>query len=190
MSRYVAFLRAVNVGGRVVKMDQLRALFDAMKLKNVETFIASGNVLFDARTDDTDALERRIEKHLDAALGYEVLTFVRSPEEIAAAATYEPFGDPAALPPMHAMYVGFLKTRPSDGARETLLGYRTNIDDLHVRDREVYWRCVKSLGESLFTGALLEKTLGPATLRNVSTVRKLAAKVSRNGVEPHILRAP
>jgi uncharacterized protein (DUF1697 family) len=178
LSRYVAFLRAVNVGGRVVKMDQLRTLFETMKLKQVETFIASGNVLFDTRTDDTDALEQRIEKHLEKALGYTVLTFVRSPAEIAAAAAYEPFGDPAALPPMHAMYVGFLKTRPSDGARAKLLGYRTNIDDLQVREREVYWRCIKSLGESLVTGALLEKTLGPATMRNVSTVRKLAAKVS------------
>jgi uncharacterized protein (DUF1697 family) len=176
--RYVAFLRAVNVGGRVVKMDHLRTLFEAMKLKQVETFIASGNVLFDARITDTDALEKRIEKHLEQALGYEVLTFVRSPDEITAAAAYEPFGDPAALPPAHAIYIGFLKTKPSDDARQKLLAYRTKVDDLHVREREVYWRCVKSLGESLFTGALLEKTLGPATMRNVTTVRKLAAKVA------------
>lgn len=178
MPRYVAFLRAINVGGHVVKMEQLRALFEAAKLKRVETFIASGNVLFDARTDDTDALEQRIEKHLEKALGYTVLTFVRSPAEIAAAATYEPFGDPATLPPMHAMYVGFLKTRPSDGVRERLLGLRSHIDDLQVREREVYWRCIKSLRESLVTGAVLEKTLGPATMRNVTTVRKLAAKVA------------
>jgi uncharacterized protein (DUF1697 family) len=178
LARYVAFLRAVNVGGRVVKMDQLRRLFEAMKLQHVETFIASGNVLFDTRAADTDSLEARIENELKKALGYEVLTFIRSPAEIAAAATYEPFGDPTQLPPMHAMYVGFLKTKPSDGAREKLLGLRSHIDDLQVRDREVYWRCVKSLRESLVTGAVLEKTLGPATMRNVSTVRKLAAKVA------------
>ena len=178
MARYVAFLRAVNVGGHVVKMDQLRTLFEAMTFKRVETFIASGNVLFDARSDDAAALEQRIEKHLEKALGYEVLTFVRSPAEIVAAAMYEPFGDPAVLPPAHAIYVGFLKTNPSDEAQRKLLGYRTKIDDLHVREREIYWRCVKSLRESLVTGALLEKTLGPATMRNVTTVRKLAAKVS------------
>jgi uncharacterized protein (DUF1697 family) len=159
-------------------MDQLRTLFEAMKFKQVETFIASGNVLFDARADDAEALETRIEKHLERALGYEVLTFVRSPAEVAAAAAYEPFGDPAALPPAHGIYVGFLKTSPTDEARQKLLGYRTKVDDLHVREREVYWRCVKSLRESLFTGALLEKTLGPATMRNVTTVRKLAAKVA------------
>jgi uncharacterized protein (DUF1697 family) len=178
LARNVAFLRAVNVGGRVVKMDQLRALFEAMKFRHVETFIASGNVLFDARSDDAGALEQRIEQHLEKALGYQVVTFVRSPAEIVAAAAYEPFGDPAALPPAHAIYVGFLKSNPTDEARQKLLGYRTKIDDLHVREREVYWRSIKSLRESLFTGALLEKTLGPATMRNVTTVRRLAAKVS------------
>jgi uncharacterized protein (DUF1697 family) len=178
LPRYVAFLRAVNVGGRVVTMDRLRSLFDAMKFKQVETFIASGNVLFDARVADTDALEKRIEKQLAQALGYEVLTFVRSPAEILAAAAYEPFGDPAALPSAQGIYVGFLKTKPSEEARQKLLGYRSEIDDLQVRDREVYWRSIKSLRESTVTGALLEKTLGPATLRNVTTVRKLAAKVA------------
>jgi uncharacterized protein (DUF1697 family) len=178
LPRYVAFLRAVNVGGRVVKMDRLRTMFEGMKLRNVETFIASGNVLFDTRTADTDTLEQRIETQLERELGYEVLTFIRSPDEIAVAATYEPFGDPATLPPMHAMYVGFLKTRPSDGVREKLLSLRSHIDDLQLREREVYWRSVKSLRESLITGAVLEKTLGPATLRNVSTVRKLAQKLA------------
>jgi uncharacterized protein (DUF1697 family) len=176
--RYVAFLRAVNVGGRVVKMDRLRALFEGVRCKNVETFIASGNVLFDARTGDTTDLERRIEKHLEASLGYEVLTFVRTPAEVRAAATYEPFGDPSTLGPTHAIYVAFLKTEPSAEAREKLLSFRTQTDDLYVRGREVYWRAVKSLRESPFTGALLEKTLGPATMRNVSTVRKLATKLA------------
>jgi uncharacterized protein (DUF1697 family) len=178
VARYVAFLRAINVGGRVVKMEHLRSLFDSMKFTRVETFIASGNVLFDTRADDTDTLERRIETQLERSLGYEVLTFVRSPTEIAAAATFDPFGDPAGLPPLHAMYVGFLKNRPTNGAREKLRGYQTDIDALEVHDREVYWRRAKSVRDSLVTGALLEKTLGPATVRNVSTVRKLAAKVA------------
>ena len=178
MPRYVAFLRAVNVGGRVVKMDRLRTLFEALPLENVETFIASGNVLFDARSGDTAALERRIEKQLEAQLGYEVLTFVRTGAEVEAAAAYQPFGDLTTLGPTRAIYIAFLKTEPSEEARRKLVEYRTKTDDLHVRGREVYWRAVKSLRESLFSGALLEKTLGPATMRNVTTVRKLAAKLS------------
>jgi len=56
MTRYVAFLRAINVGGHNVKMDALRALFESMKLASVETFIASGNVIFETNRRDPAAL--------------------------------------------------------------------------------------------------------------------------------------
>ena len=74
MPKYFAFLRAINVGGHTVKMDYLRALFEALGFANVETFIASGNVIFETKSKDTNALQREIEKHLHQALGYEVAT--------------------------------------------------------------------------------------------------------------------
>ena len=84
MPRYIAFLRAINVGGHTVKMDALRELFEALGFEQVETFIASGNVIFETTETDTAALERRIETHLQAALGYAVATFLRSDAEVAA----------------------------------------------------------------------------------------------------------
>ena len=66
--RYVAFLRAINVGGHVVKMDRLRRIFESMRFRNVETFIASGNVIFEA-AGNADVLERRIEKGLAVGAG-------------------------------------------------------------------------------------------------------------------------
>ena len=74
MTSYVALLRAINITGRTIKMDRLRALFAELGLANVATFIASGNVLFDA-DGAAEALETRIEAHLQDALGYEVATF-------------------------------------------------------------------------------------------------------------------
>jgi uncharacterized protein (DUF1697 family) len=50
MPKHIAFLRAINVGGHIVKMDHLRRLFEALELAEVETFIASGNVIFEAAT--------------------------------------------------------------------------------------------------------------------------------------------
>ena len=91
MPRFVAFLRAINVGGHVVKMDQLRQLFEALGFAKVETFIASGNVIFEAKSKDTNALQRRIEKHLHQALGYEVVTFLRTLEELDKVANHRPF---------------------------------------------------------------------------------------------------
>jgi uncharacterized protein (DUF1697 family) len=77
--RYVAFLRAINVGGHIVKMDQLRKLFEGLRLANVETFIASGNVIFDCGAEDAQKLERRIEAHLQKSLGYPWRRFCARP---------------------------------------------------------------------------------------------------------------
>lgn len=174
--RYVAFLRAINVGGHTVKMDRLRALFEALGLAGVETFIASGNVIFASDDDDTGALERRIEAHLRQALGYEVATFIRTTDEVAAIAAHQPF--PPSATEGCALSVAFLPAAPDGEARDRLMAFRGEMDDFHVRGREVYWLCRSiRFSDSKFSGALLEKTLRmPATVRNVTTVRKLAAK--------------
>src|SRR5512137_351092 len=96
MPKYIAFLRAINVGGHTVKMDVLRQLFEALDFSNVETFIASGNVVFETRAASTRTLEKKIEQQLRAALGYEVATFLRTDVELAAIARYQPFS-PALL---------------------------------------------------------------------------------------------
>lgn len=173
MPRYVAFLRAINVGGHTVKMDPLRRLFETMGFANVQTFIASGNVIFDAALTDTGALERQIEDSLREALGYEVATFIRTTSEVAEIASCQPFNDAEG----HALYIAFLATPPGDEAAQKLLAFADEVDEFHITGREVYWLCRKKMSESAFSGALLEKTLGmQATLRNSTTVRKIAAR--------------
>ena len=175
MPRYVAFLRAINVGGHTVKMDRLRRLFEELGFKNVETFIASGNVIFDSPSRTPEALERRIERHLHKALGYEVATFIRSATDLAAIAEHEAF--PSADIEKCALYIGFSGSAPTEDACDKLVGSGTSIDEFHVNHREVYWLCRTSFGQSEFSGAKLEKTLGmPVTIRNVSTVKKLASR--------------
>lgn len=177
MQRYVAFLRAINVGGHTVKMDRLRALFAALDLAEVETFIASGNVSFLApEGEDPAALERRIEHHLRESLGYEVATFLRTPAQLAAIVAHRPFPE-SETEAAHALYVGFLGAPPSEDAARKLLAFRSGEDDFHVHGREVFWLARRKVSESAFSGAKLEKALGmAATLRNVTTVAKLAAK--------------
>jgi len=169
-----AFLRAINVGGHVVKMDKLRELFESLKLANVETFIASGNVIFDAAVKDTAALERRIETHLERALGYEVGTFIRSVEDVAAVATYEAF---APDPRMQVLSVIFLRAPLSRSAQDSLMTCCTDVDDFHVHGREAYWLCRTRTSDSKINGPRLGKAIGgPSTVRNITTVRKLAEK--------------
>src|ERR1051325_8283430 len=130
MQRYFAFLRAINVGGHTVKMDQLRTLFTALGFANVATFIASGNVIFEAPATDTQSLEAQIERHLVQALGYEVITFIRTAGELAAIAQYTPF--PPAEQGAHGLYISFLKAPLGDEVRQKLLALRTETDEFHV----------------------------------------------------------
>jgi uncharacterized protein (DUF1697 family) len=175
--RHIAFLRAINVGGHTVKMEHLRALFEALGFANVETFIASGNVIFDAPDRDASALEQRIERHLEQELGYEVATFLRTPAELAAAAAHTPTFPSGPVLEGQALSIGFLKAPLDEAAQQKLLGLRTEVDDFHARSRELYWACRVKVSESKVTGASLEKKLGMrTTVRNVTTVRKLAAK--------------
>src|SRR5208283_5358354 len=91
MPRYFAFLRAINVGGHVVKMEALRGHFEDMGLPGVETFIASGNVIFQAKSAKAADLEGKIERRLESVLGYPVATFLRTESELALIHAYQPF---------------------------------------------------------------------------------------------------
>ena len=179
MKRYVALLRAINVGGHTVKMDHLRNLFESIGFANVETFIASGNVIFGSNSGNPKTLAQMIEKHLQEHLGYEVKTFVRATSELAFVAAYKPFSTRELNKVGSVLYIGFLAESPSEQARQKLLSYCCETDDLHVSGREIYWLCRTKMGDSKFSGALLEKILGMrATFRNSTTVRKIAAKYS------------
>jgi uncharacterized protein (DUF1697 family) len=174
MPRYVGFLRAINVGGRIVKMDELRALFRGMKLAEVETFIASGNVLFTSPSTDVEALEARIEKHLGKALGYTSEIFLRTPAELAAIVALPPFPGSATA---HAVHVGFLRDTPTPGQVDAVTALRTDNDEFHVVGRELHWISRVRVSESTVSGPKIARALGgPTTLRNITTVRKLADK--------------
>ncbi len=163
-----------------MKMDHLRQLFESLGFSNVETFIASGNVVFKTASKNTAALEKKIAAHLRDALGFDVATFIRSDKELAAIAKYQPF-KPSALDKAVAFNVAFLTDALDNKSEQKLMALRTEIDNFHVHGREVYWLCRKKQSESTFSNAVLEKTLGvQSTLRGVNTIRKMAEKYGAN----------
>lgn len=175
--RFTAFLRAINVGGHTVKMAQLRVLFESLGLSNVTTFIASGNVIFETRQKHAHSLESKIERHLSGTLGYGVATFVRSLDEVADVASYRAFPHVDVSASGGTLYVGFLRTPPTREVQQKLLALRSDVDELHLHGRELYWLCHTKFRESAFSGALLEKALGMSmTLRNLTTVTRIATK--------------
>jgi uncharacterized protein (DUF1697 family) len=174
--RLFAFLRAINVGGRNVSMAELRRVFVGLRLKHVETFIASGNVIFESDATDIRALENEIEKRLLRALGYEVKTFVRTEGELAAIARYEPFKGPRRATAL-ALNVAFVSAPLVPAVNKLILALKTEIDDFQVQGREVYWLCQTRQSDSKFNNTRFEKLLETrATWRGMNTVRRLAAK--------------
>ena len=179
MPRHVAFLRAINVGGHVVKMDRLRQLFEALGFSGVATHIASGNVHFSARSAGARSLEAKIEAALETALGYEVATFLRTPAELAAIEAYEAF--PAAeAAASHGVYVGFLKEPLAADQVRLVEGLGTPNDVFAFHGREIHWLCRERSEKSIALPGKLEKSLRlRATFRNVTTVKALVAQWGR-----------
>lgn len=176
MPRYVAFLRAINVGGRTVKMDALRGLFESWGGTNVETFIASGNVVLDSSRRNAETAERAIEDHLRRALGYPVVTFLRTVPELAAIAAHAPFPQ-EEFDRGGTLYVALMKAAPGPSVRRAVAALRTDLDDFTIEGRELYWLRRSNLMQSIAAGPALEKVVGsPMTVRNVNTMRRLALK--------------
>jgi uncharacterized protein (DUF1697 family) len=177
MTRYIAFLRAINVGGHVVKMDALRRRFEEMGFTGVETFIASGNVVFKTEEGDPAALETRIAGELRQAFGYEVATFLRSANELAKVAGYPAFAEADAQAEGVTLFVGFLREALDEASQQKVMVFRTEVDEFVVHGREIYWLVRIRSSDSTFSLARLERGIGKqATFRNLTTIRKMAEK--------------
>ncbi len=170
MTRYVAFLRAINTPPRHVKMARLRAVFEALGFDNVATFIASGNVIFD--TDDDAHLGPRIEAALQAALGFEVPAFLRTAAEVIAVADRDAFptaGDEGRVE------VSLLAAVPQPQAARALEATASGSDRLAVIGREVFWWHVGPRGDSDHSEDRVVRMLGVLTTqRSLHTVQRIA----------------
>ena len=177
MPHYIAFLRGMNLGNRRITMDRLRGHFEELRFAEVTTFIASGNVIFSSKSADPRKLTEQIQQHLGKSLGYGVDTFLRTRSEVAAVAAFKPFAAADLAHPAHTIYVGFLAAALSPAQARGLVACRTEIDDFCVEGREYYWLCRTRSNESKVwaSPALRALKLPSSSMRNVTTVRKLAA---------------
>jgi len=173
MPRYIALLRGVNLGGHSVKMVRLKALFEELGFKNVETFIASGNVIFESASRAAPALEKKISAHLEKSLGFPAATYLRTDAELARVLEHKALSNLQ----VQSVYIAFLYDKPPKAAQAKLMAHHTDDDQFHINDREVYWLCRTHMSVSPFFRIGIEKALGvKATVRNVNTIAKLVAK--------------
>jgi uncharacterized protein (DUF1697 family) len=172
MPVYAVFLRAINVTGCFVKMEDLRRILTASGMQNVQTFIQSGNLWLESHISHPNEVESQIENSLLDAMGFEAATFVRSSDELSQAIQHTPF--PGSHPSdVSTWYISFLKEAPQPERQEKLLAYANEVDRLDIAGPHVYWLRRSDLGESKFSNAVVERALGaPATMRSITTLRK------------------
>jgi len=177
MSRYVAFLRGMNLGGRRIKNEELRRHFEGMEFEEVATFRASGNVIFSTSGREAESkLAHRVEAELDERLGYDVPVFLRSIEEVAAIAAQEPFDPKRVEKSKGKLQVSLLAKKPSVAAKKKVLALAGDEDLLAVEGRELYWLPSGGLLESDLDLKAIEGLVGADTRRTMGTVEQIAAK--------------
>jgi uncharacterized protein (DUF1697 family) len=173
--RYAAFLRGINVGGRRVTGEQLRAPFEALGFQEVASFLASGNVVF--ATDSTEDLEARLGTALQAAFGFEVDVFVRTADEVADIAGCQPFPTEVVAATDGKLQVTFLRDQPAPTGVEEAMAHATDQDRLAVIGREWYWLPTAGISTSTLDVKAMERALGRGTTRTHNTVTRLRAKL-------------
>ncbi len=175
MARFVAFLRAVNVGRRRVDMATACRTLEELGHTEVASFVNSGNLLFTA-TGRTAALEKQLRTALEAEFGFELTTFVRTAKQVRALASDKPFGTIAAG---HTHFVLLPLTTLSAAERRAVEALSNDLDEVQVVGRDVHWlirdkSSNTSLGPRLWSKALPGV---PTTARNVTMVERLVKKL-------------
>lgn len=172
MNRYIALLRAINVGGyRKIKMAELRQMFHAMGFQNVSTYIQSGNIVFDAADESPSEISERITLQIEDTFGHEVPTLIRSHREMKDAFDCFPFQEGDGW----KGYISFLMHEPDEEKAREVVNNPSEIEKFELAGRELHVLVNKKADQKpLFSNSYIEKLLDCiATSRNLRTVSKI-----------------
>jgi uncharacterized protein (DUF1697 family) len=175
MPSHVAFLRGMNLGGRRIKNEELRAEFETLGFADVACFRASGNVVFSAKGSEAKLMDQ-IEAGLGEALGYEVPVFLRSAKELSALAAHEPFAAARVKASGGKLQVALLAKAPAAKARQRALAEASEADRLAIEGRELYWLPSGRMSDSELDLKLVEAAVGPWTMRTMGTIEQVVAR--------------
>jgi uncharacterized protein (DUF1697 family) len=174
--RYVAFLRAINIGGRRASSAQLAACLEGRGFTNVANFRASGNLIFDADRASETTLTKRVDEALTTGLGFEVRSFVRTAAQVRAIAAHEPFPPDVLAASQGRLQVALLAKRPPNRAREQVLALATDADHLAIAGRELYWLPSGPTMRTELDLRLIDTLVGENTRRTKNMIEEIAAK--------------
>ena len=174
MPVFVAMLRGVNVGGNSLKMDWLRRACEGIDLKNVRTYVQSGNIVFSSGSS-AGKLGPVLKKLIDAQTRLPVTVVIRSAFEMTKIAAGNPFLKQKGIDiaKLHVTFLGKAPLKPSVEKLDALAGTR---DQYRLAKQEVYLHCPENYGKTKLSNTAIEKALAVgATTRNWNTVTTLCA---------------
>ncbi len=175
MPRYLALFGSVNVGGNRLTMAELRSAFEAEGFANVETVVASGNVLFDHPERPDEGLEEKLALMMRERFGFSSVALVRSRDALAAAIMENPFAADGQENFVHTLFLDG-PVDPAGFAR--LEADRTGPERLAAGDRALHIDYVAGAGESKLVGSFIERRLGrKGTARNLRSMKRILAKM-------------
>lgn len=174
MNTYIALLRGINVSGqKKILMTDLRDLLTKSGFENVQTYIQSGNVIFESEEANTNVLSDKIEQIIRDQYGFEVPTLVILPKAMEKAVSRNPF---IVHPDIEetGTYFTFLKDSPNKEGIEKFNAVSYPGETFQLIDNVVYYHCSIGFGKAKFTNKMMENKLGTrATTRNFKTTMKL-----------------
>ena len=173
--KYVAFLRAINVGGHaIIKMADLKKMFEAAGLENVQTYIQSGNVIFESEKE-AGTLEKLLAHQLEKAAAYDIEVFVRTFRDLQTIVKKSPFTAKGE----EAVFVTFHHTKLTKAQQDALSSLTNDADDFALKGREVY-HLRRDRETSVLSRKPLEKILKiSSTTRNLATLAKMIEEFQR-----------
>ncbi len=174
MNTYIAFFRAINVGGKnLLPMKSLVAILEGMGASKVRTYIQSGNAVFQSAEKSPAQLSSQLAVEIKKNHGFEPLTFILSLEALQKACADNPFPEAEADP--QSLHLSFFAAKPQRPDLDKLSSLKRNSERFHLGDGVFYLHAPEGVGNSKLASSA-EKLLGvPMTGRNWRTVCKVVA---------------
>ncbi|MHB1314291.1 MAG: DUF1697 domain-containing protein [Christensenellales bacterium] len=179
MTTFAALLRGINVGGNnIIKMAALKRLFEAAGCSRVQTYIQSGNVLFQS-DEEEEQLRAHMESELEKAFGLKITVVLRTAAQLESILQHCPFSREEVLAAESAaigesLYVSLLARAPLPEGIGRLNAYKSENEKVVILGREVYLLFYRSIRDSNLANNL-QKLAVPFTVRNWKTLAKLCA---------------
>jgi uncharacterized protein (DUF1697 family) len=177
MHTYISLLRGINVSGqKKIRMADLKSLYESLGFGNVQTYVQSGNVIFNSPEQDIAKLRNSIEMQIETTFGFSVPVLIRTADDFQHIIENHPFAQEEEI----RVLITFLSGQPEASKLGELSHYKDKVDLFSLGEQEIFLFCPGGYGKTKLSNAFFERKLGvSATTRNWKTVNALYQMASK-----------